>query len=950
MPESSGRLRFGPFELDLAQRELRRGGQRVDLRPTPLRLLLYLAEHRGRTVSKQELLDTLWHDAIVTDTSLANALNQARLAVEDDGTAQRVIRTLKGHGYRFVAEVSAAVPAVSPGQPPHQLPRSPQISAEQIQRRLAAILSADVEGYSRLMAGDEDATVQLVTAYREEVELLVRQHRGELVDFTGDNFLAEFGSAVAAVECATEIQRVLKARNAPLPDDRKMKFRLGVHLGEVRVEGERLFGTGINVAARIQGLAEPGGLCISGEVHGLVQGKLALDFEDLGAQRVKNIPEPVRVFRVKTEAAPAATPSKATRRAALAAGLALLLGAGAVAGWRLFAGRAEVPTAAAISAPIRSLAVLPLENLSGDPAQDYVADGLTEVLIGELAKIGSLRVISRTSVMQYKGTRKTAPEIAAELDVGGLVEGSAFREGDRIRITLQLIDARADDHIWAQSYERDLRNVMALQSEVALAVVEQIQLELTPEEQVVLTAARPVDEEAYDAYVRGLSHFGPLSNGGVWVPKALEQLERAVALDPDFAEAWSWLSVVRTLVALGERDDFPKARDAAEKALSLDPQLGTAHTALGFVRQYYDWDPDGARAAWERGVQLSPNDPFALFGYYLSVYWRGRFEEALEISDRMLRVAPRELLWRTQRVKMLHGMRFYERAIEEADRVRREFEPAFVDSEERSIYAKLGRFEEAHQAAIAWLTRCGAGCDGLREAEERGWAEDGFEGTLRARVEFLTDPSDRFILGAPEFYADLGKMDRGFEELERAFEAREPFLFDLIVYHPDYDAMRVDPRFDALLKRMNLSGRPELPARLADVGRVLAFRGRPLEAISRLERAMAQSPEDPRLSRWLDSMAWARFASADYEQSASWAERVLARDVSTHAAAFAHLLLASSYAHLDRVDAASAELEEARRLWPSLEIDRDLRPLFLGGNGAMRDRYVEGLRTAGLEG
>jgi TolB-like protein/class 3 adenylate cyclase len=459
------------------------------------------------------------------------------------------------------------------------------------ERRLAAILSADVAGYARLMAEDEEATVRTLTDYREEIAMLVRQHRGRLADFTGDNFLAEFPSALGAVRCAVEIQGVVRSRNATLPRQRRMEFRIGVHLGDVAVEGERIYGDGVNISARLQGLAEAGGICISGEVHGQVRHKLDLEYEDLGERQVKNLPDPVHVFRVKLEAQarPPETPHRPKRLAAFAAGLLVLLGVAAVVGWTPLADPPGAIPAAQIASPIRAIAVLPLENLSGDPDQEYFSDGMTEMLIGDLAKLGSLKVISRTSVMQYKDERKPLREIAQELDVDAVVEGAVMRAGDRVRITAQLIDARTDHHLWNERYERDLSDVLSLQSEIARSVAAEIQLELTPEEAARLKVTRQVEPEAHDAYLRGLRHASAYSpREGA---KALELFEQAARLDPTYAEAHAALAYTYARLGvflLSPAEAMEKARSAALRALALDEDSGLAHAALAEVLYRYD--------------------------------------------------------------------------------------------------------------------------------------------------------------------------------------------------------------------------------------------------------------------------------------------------------------------------------------------------------------------------
>jgi TolB-like protein len=556
-------------------------------------------------------------------------------------------------------------------------------------------------------------------------------------------------------------------------------------------------------------LADSGGICISATVHDQVKSKLALSYEDLGEQSVKNIAKPVRVFCVGAEAetSPAAPPTRSLLRVALTLAAVVVVGVVVAAGWRMLAERRGEPFAGDISAPIRSIAVLPLENLSGDPEQEYFADGMTEALIGDLAKIRALRVISRTSVMQYKGERRPLREIAQELDVDGVVEGTVMRAGDRVRITVQLIDARHDSHLWSDRYDRGLSDVLALHSEVAWAVAEQIRLELTPEETATLTARRSIDPRAYDAHLRGLQLMGPAVLAEAWGPPAIEQLEKAVKLDANFAEGYVALAMTRALLGVGASDvrdsgEFQKAREAAKKALELDDRLGSAHAVLASVHLFHDWDFPRTLRACQRALQLSPSDPYALSAYamyLLSV--EQRVEEGLEVSERLLRVAPLDLSRRSARIWHFLLARQYKRGLEETERMQA-MAPGFTGGPELgATYALLGRFEEAYRAYASFFERCGAPCESQLESWKRGWAEGGLEGAERRLLETITqiEGFSPFIIAMN--YTRIGEVNEALAWLERGYQERDPKMVGLKAF-PGFDPLRSDPRFQDLLRRI----------------------------------------------------------------------------------------------------------------------------------------------------
>ncbi len=683
------------------------------------------------------------------------------------------------------------------------------MAPEASERRLAAILSADVVGYSRLMAEDEHATIRTLNAYRGLIGSLVGDHRGRVVDATGDNLLAEFPNALDAVQCAVEIQGVLRVRNQSLAEDRRMLFRIGVHLGDITAEGNRLYGDGVNIAARLEGLAESGGICISGEVHSQVRSRLELDFEDLSELQVKNIPEPVHVYRVRTEAEspPAETSRGRLRQGVLAAGLVVVIAAAAFAGWRMFASGPHKP--AVDAAPIRSIAVLPLENISGDPEQEYFADGMTDAIIADLAMIGALRVISRTSVLQYKGTRKTVPQIAQELDVGAVVEGTVLRVGDRVRITAQLIDARRDEHLWAERYERDLSDVLALQSEVAGAIAHEIEVELTPGEHARMAATPAVDVAAYDFYLRALHALNALTPESA--VRALALLDEAIAADPNFALGHAMKGVVYCMLsfplrAAPQREVMPKARAAAEKALEIDPSLGEAHNAMAMVLSQYDWDWEAAGRAFERSLALLPNEPWAhlQYGFYLLVLRRP--DEAIQAGERAVGIAPTDLGMRFAFTGILLYAGERERALEEALRIR-ELDPEFeaVTGALAVFYLAADKQNEAARVMLDSLER-GLPQDALERARE-AYRTSGPTGLWRYMIDLSSElRKTTYVdpMSVTYFARALGDADGWFEWAELGYSERSPGLRFVHITAPDF--IRADPRFDDLVSRIGLPG------------------------------------------------------------------------------------------------------------------------------------------------
>jgi adenylate cyclase len=679
-------------------------------------------------------------------------------------------------------------------------------------RRLAAILFTDVVGYSSLMAASEERGLRVRERHRSLVQPLVERHRGEPIEMRGDECLAVFPSALEAVRCALAIEDELVG-------ELELDLHLGIHVGDVLRVGDEVSGDGVNVARRLCALSEGGGLCVSGEVRQAVRNQPDVAALPLGTRELKGVGSPVEIFalgrpgRVRPAALPRAAGSERRTLARIAAGLLL---AALFAGGLWIAGD-DTP---ALREPIRSIAVLPLENLTGDPGQEYFVDGMTEALITGIARIGTLRVTSRTTVLQYKGSHQSLPEIARELGVDALIEGSILRDGNRVRITTQLIDARNDEHLWAENFDRELRDVLDLQSEVARGVAREVEARLTPRETAMLAGGGRVVPEAQEAYLKGIyfanKHTPPAAL------RARAYFEDAMRIDPTYPHGYAGLadtlscSPMHTWVIAGEGEDavpravMDQASELAERAIALDPNLPEAQTALGLVRLFRDWDWVGALEALDTAVEISPSYEFARRGRAHTYAYQGRLDDAKRDIDHAVQVDPLN-------AQVIHmAGQIYEWRGDTTRAAAFYQETTALDGGNPNGRQSLGVLRcrtGAIDEGVALLV------DARRLSHEDplvigdlGWcyAIGGRPDAARTLLaELIVRASSDWVspVALASIHVGLGEHEEALDQLEQAYEQRAYRIVQLGV-EARWDPIRSDPRFRALVRQVGLPERP----------------------------------------------------------------------------------------------------------------------------------------------
>ena len=532
------------------------------------------------------------------------------------------------------------------------------MTTQEVKRKLIAILSADVKGYSRLMGEDEKGTVRTLNAYKEVMTGLIQHHHGRVVDAPGDNVLAEFASVVDAVECAVEIQKELKTRNAELPENRKMEFRIGVNLGDVIEDGEQILGDGVNIAARLESLSEAGGICISGTVFDQVRNKLELGYDYLGEQTVKNIALPVRVYKVmmEPEAAGKVIGEKKAKprqwqRIALGLMAVVIVVIAAVVIWKFYsppAPKTEVASKEKMAFPLPdmpSIAVLPFVNMSKDPNQEYFSDGITESIITALSKVPRLFVIARNSTFTYKGKPVNVKQVSEELGVRYVLEGSVQKSGDRLRITAQLIDALTGHHLWAERYDRNLKDIFVLQDEITMKILTATQVKLTTGELSLGDRKHYKGKQGLDCYLKILEGSGYLERQNIEDNNLARRIaEEVIAMCPEVPMAYQLMAWVHLLDYWVGSPNSPqestvKGIEMIQKALALDDTLAEAHALLShFYIQKRDYDK--AVAEGERAVALNPSGATAIAFYAVSLQYACRPEEAIPLFQKAIRLNP----------------------------------------------------------------------------------------------------------------------------------------------------------------------------------------------------------------------------------------------------------------------------------------------------------------------
>ncbi len=629
----------------------------------------------------------------------------------------------------------------------------------------------DMVGYTALGQSNESLSLALLDQQRKLLRPIFARHHGKEIKTIGDAFLVEFPSALDGVRCAYDIQAATREFNISLPSEKRVHLRVGVHLGDVVESEGDISGDAVNVASRIEPLADSGGICISRQVYDQVQNKFELPLVSLGSKSLKNVNVPIEVYSV---AMPWST----------------------------------VASVRTEGLDRRRIAVLPLVNMISDPSEEYFADGLTEELISAISKIRELEVISRTSVMQYRKGVKPAGEIGRELNVGTLLEGSVRKSGNRIRIAVQLIDSSSDKHLWAENYDRTLEDVFSIQSDIAQSVASVLKVKLLEGDRKRLEKVPTRNPEAHALFLKGLSCHLRLTEESLG--EALRFYEAAVEKDPQYALAYANLALVFLDMGFTGKvspvETLQKARELAKHALTLDPDLSVAHFAMG-VALAADWDFSGEEAEYDRATELEPDSPPVLNGKAILMLQRRRFDEAASLARRAVDVNPLAPVVLQNAATCLLYSGHSDEAISLLRKVL-EIDPeaAFARDNLGVAYVQKGMVEQgiaSIREAIGMYKGFDVGaCSDLAYALGKGGKSPELKGLLAETLE-LQERNGRCSMALASIYANLGQKDKAFEWLEKAFQERSGYL-PTVAFDFAFEALQSDPRWSLLAARLGL--------------------------------------------------------------------------------------------------------------------------------------------------
>jgi adenylate cyclase len=648
-------------------------------------------------------------------------------------------------------------------------------------RRLAAIMFTDIVGYTALTQTNEALALDILKRHNQILRPFFPKYRGREVKTIGDSFLVEFDSALDAVNCAIEIQKCLHDyNNSATSDNRKIKLRIGIHLGDVIHEGDDIFGDAVNIASRIEPIANPDSVCVSRQVYDQVHNKIAYPMNQIEETDLKNVKFQTQVYSVLLP-------------------------------WEVRGRRASgISEGQQVSDLDRKrIAILPFINISPDPKDEYFADGLTEELIATMSKISGLKVIARTSVMGYKGGEMKATEIAKELGVGTILEGSVRKAGDRLRITAQLIDARSGNHLWAESYDRNLKDVFAIQTEISEIVVEALKITLLEQDRSQIEGRQTAVPEAFTLYLRGRAQWNTRTEEGV--NRAIKFYEEALARDPRYALALVGLADCYSILGVyGYRRPsavFPEARELALKAISLDENLAEARAALSETMTHYFYDWTRAELELKRAIELNSNysQAHSWFGACLLAA-QGKLEDALIENRKAEELDPRSPIIVSEVGRVLYFARRYDEALEQYRKALR-IDPTFVMAHKglADVYAQKLMLSEA-LAEIEEAVKLSKGSVFILDDLGYVYARSGRrEKALQVLSQLEELSSEMYVpeYGRAMIYVGLGNKNMALEWLQKAYQQR--CLLTWLKVDPIFDPLRDDRRFEDLLANLGLS-------------------------------------------------------------------------------------------------------------------------------------------------